>query len=370
MARKLILGILFGGRSQEHEVSLVSAESVIKNLDKTKYEIIPIGITKQGKWICGDGALDFLKFGKTKKYLKEVILPPDPSFRGLLDIKTKKKIKIDCLFPVLHGPYGEDGTIQGLLDLANIPYVGANVLASSVGMDKVVQKQLFKQAGLPVVKYLWYKMHELPRPENIIREVEANIGYPCFVKPASLGSSVGISKAKKRRELDLAIHVAFEYDSKILIEEAIQGREIECAVLGNEYPEASIPGEIIPSREFYDYKAKYVDGVSKVLAPAPNLTKKQIEKIQNLAISAFKACDCSGMARVDFLFQKKPKKLFVSEINTIPGFTSISMYPKLWQVSGIPYLELLDRLIQLALERHKIRSQLKTRYTLKEKWYR
>lgn len=371
MAKKLTIGIIFGGRSQEHEVSLMSAESVMKALDRKKYRIVPIGITKEGKWICGKGALGFLKFKKTKKQVREVILPPDPSYGGLLNTKTRKKIRLDCVFPVLHGPYGEDGTIQGLLELANIPYVGAGVLASSIGTDKVVHKQLFRQAGLPVVKYLWFKQTELGKVKGgIIFNVEKEIGYPCFVKPASLGSSIGISKVKKRRELNLAIHTAFKYDNKILIEEAIEGREIECSVLGNEYPEASLPGEIIPQREFYDYKAKYIDGASKTLAPAPNLTQRQIKKIQDLAIRAFKACDCSGMARVDFLLQKKPYKIYVNEINTIPGFTSISMYPKLWEVSGIPYSELLDRLIQLALERHKTKAKLKTTYTPREKWYR
>lgn len=369
MPKKLTIGVIFGGRSQEHEVSLVSAESVIKNLDKKKYNLVPIGITKQGKWIFGEGVMEFLKLGKTKKKIFEVILSPDPVFSGLLKLNNKEKIKLDCIFPVLHGPFGEDGTIQGLLELASLPYVGAGVLASSIGMDKVIQKQIFKQAGIPVVKYLYFKQGESPRMTEMIFKIEKYINYPCFVKPASLGSSVGISKAKNRRELNLGIHAAFQYDEKILIEQGIEGREIECAVLGNEYPETSMPGEIISSGEFYDYKAKYVDGVSKTLAPAPNLTQKQIKRIQDLAILAFKAVDCSGMARVDFLFQKKPSLIFVNEINTIPGFTSISMYPKLWEVSGIPYHELLDRLIQLALEKHKVKSQRKT-YTPKEKWYK
>ena len=308
MSKKLTIGVVFGGQSQEHEVSLVSAESVIKALDKNKYKIVPIGITKKGKWIYGKGSLDFLKFNKRKKQIQEVILPPDPNFKGLLNLKTKRKIKLDCVFPILHGRLGEDGTIQGLLELVNIPYVGASVLASSCGMDKAVQKQLFKQTSLPIIKYLWFKAYQLGRIGNLIFQIEKEIGYPCFVKPASLGSSVGISKAKKRRELDLAINIAFKYDNKILVEEAIEGREIECAVLGNEYPEASLPGEIIPSQEFYDYKAKYIDGASKTLAPAPNLIKKQIKKIQDLAIRAFKAIDCSGMARVDFLLKKKTYK--------------------------------------------------------------
>ncbi len=385
MSKKITIGVIFGGRSQEHEVSLVSAASIMKALDKKKYNVVPIGITKEGKWIASGDALELLKSGKIPKQLK-AILPPDPTEKRLISMQEKNKKlvpikktlasvrpyqKIDVIFPILHGPYGEDGTVQGLLELANIPYVGADVLASSIGMDKVIQKQLFKQAGLPVIKYLWFKQTKLGKVRGgIIFNVEKKIGYPCFVKPASLGSSVGISKAKKRRELDLAIHTAFKYDDKILIEEAIEGREIECAVLGNEYPEASLPGEIIPSQEFYDYKAKYIDGASKTLAPAPNLTKKQIKKIQDLAIRAFKAIDCSGMARVDFLLQKKPPKTYVNEINTIPGFTSISMYPKLWEVSGIPYPELLDRLIQLALEKHKTKTQLKTTYTPKEKWYK
>ena len=371
MSKKITIGIIFGGRSQEHEVSLVSAESVMGALDKKKYKIIPIGITKKGKWVCGKGALDFLKFGKTEKEFNEVILPADPNFKGLIDLKSRKKIKLDCAFPVLHGPYGEDGTVQGLLELANIPYIGANVLASSLGMDKVVQKQLFKQLGLPVVKYLSYQDYQIGKIVEIILEIEKKIGYPCFVKPASLGSSVGISKAKKRRDLDLAINIAFRYDNKILIEEAVEGsREIECAVLGNEYPQASLPGEIIPSQEFYSYEAKYIDGASKTLAPAPNLTQGQIKKIQNLSIRAFKAINCSGMARVDFLFQKKTSKIYINEINTIPGFTSISMYPKLWEVSGIPYSELLDRLIQLALEKFRTRVRLETSYTPKKKWYK
>jgi len=277
---------------------------------------------------------------------------------------------LDVLFPVLHGAFGEDGTMQGLFELANLPYVGAGVLGSSVGMDKIVSKQLFEQAGIPVAPYVWFLNKELKaKRENIIREVETKLKYPCFVKPANSGSSVGISKAHNQKELIRAIRLAMEYDRKILIEKGIENaREIEVSVLGNDEPIVSVPGEIVSSNEFYDYDAKYVDGKSEAIIPA-RLPKSVIRKIQELAVRGYKTIDCAGMARVDFLVEKHSNRIYLNEINTIPGFTSISMYPKLWEASGISYTKLLDKLIDLALERHRQKSALKTSYQPKNKWY-
>jgi len=355
--RKLKIGVIFGGRSGEHEVSLVSAESVMKSLDRKKYDIIPIGITKRGEWATGKSKLlELFKQGKIKKGSR---LPPD--------VLTK----IDVVFPILHGTYGEDGTIQGLFEMINVPYVGAGVLGSSVGMDKVVQKQVCEQAELPIVKYYWFLKEEWAKKHiDIVRHIEKTLKYPCFVKPANMGSSVGISRAKNRKELIAGINLAAKYDKKILVEEACPNvREIECSVLGNDNPIASLPGEVISSGEFYDYDAKYVDGRSRAVIPA-EIPKKMIEMIRNLACQVFRVTNCLGMARVDFLLDNKRQKIYVNEINTIPGFTSISMYPKLWQASGLSYKNLLDTLINLGIQNFKEKQKLELAYNPKKKWYR
>lgn len=372
---KIRVGIIFGGRSAEHQVSLVSATSIIEALDKRKYEIIPIGITPEGKWLSFPDILRMLKEGKGFRNLPERIILPDPNRKGLVEINptshASQPVLIDVVFPVLHGTYGEDGTIQGLFELANIPYVGAGVLGSSVGMDKVVTKQLCEYAGIPIVPYLSFVIKQYRTKRWwYIAEIERRIGYPCFIKPINLGSSVGISKAYTRKELLAAINFAGRYDRKILIEKSIeQSREIEVSVLGNDDPIASVPGEIISSNEFYDYDAKYVDGKSEAIVPA-KLPKTVIDKLKEYAVRGFKAINCASMARIDFLVSKKTNKIYISEINTIPGFTSISMYPKLWKASGVSYSKLLDRLIGFALERHSEKKNLKTTFKPKSKWYR
>lgn len=372
---KIRIGILFGGRSAEHEVSLVSAASIIKALDKNKYDIIPIGITQEGRWVSSANALSLLKEKSGVANLPEHLLVPDPRRRGLVgmqnDSSTNEVKPLDVIFPVLHGTYGEDGTIQGLFELADVAYVGAGVLGSAVGMDKVIQKQLLDDAGILITPFISFLMKEYEENEKrIIAAVEKKLRYPCFVKPANTGSSVGISKAHNRRELSAAIRLASQYDRKILVEKSIEkAREIECSVLGNDEPIASVPGEIISSNEFYDYDAKYVDGKSTSVIPA-KFSKTVTKKIQQIAVAAFRVLDCAGMARVDFLVQRGGEKIYLNEINTIPGFTSISMYPKLWEASGLKYSELLDRLIQLALERHAEKRKLKTTFNPKKEWYR
>jgi D-alanine-D-alanine ligase len=370
---KLRIGIIFGGRSPEHEVSLVSAASVIRALDKKKYEVIQIGILPDGRWISAPNALELLKSKKKIERQLQNIIVPDPNCGSLLNLFTKKfqEEPIDVIFPVLHGAFGEDGTIQGLLEMANIPYVGAGVLGSSVAMDKVIARQLFRQAGIPLINDFWflwkdYKISKI----RIISKIEKDLGYPCFVKPANSGSSVGISKVHNRKELSDAIHLASQYDRKILVEKSVAGaREIEVSVLGNDEPATSILGEIIPSNEFYDYDAKYVNGKSKSEIPA-RLPKQTVKKIQEYAILGYKAIDCSGMARADFLIERKSNKIYLNELNTIPGFTSISMYPKLWEASGLTYTKLLDTLIGLAIERHTAKSNYQTFYKPKEDWYK
>ena len=352
MTRKLRVAIVFGGRSAEHEVSNVSARSVLEALDPKRYEAIPVGIDKQGAWHLLEGPPE-LGAGATSL----PAIDPSEGRPAELDRGGSRSIvsgtsrePIDVVFPVLHGPRGEDGTIQGLFELAGIPYVGAGVLASAIGMDKAVQKALFSEAGLPVVAHevvpvrLWRE-----DPEAVEGHAEA-LGYPVFTKPASLGSSVGICKVKGPADLPAALEEAFRHGRKALIEASVEGaREIECGVLGNDDPVASVPGEIVPSSEFYDYRAKYLDEGTRLEIPAdlpPGIT----ERIQQLSVSAFRAIDCAGMARVDF-FYRAPSEVIVNEINTIPGFTQVSMYPKLWEASGLPYPALLDRLIELAMER-------------------
>ena len=384
---KLRVGILFGGRSGEHEISLLSAASVFNAIDKSKYEVVPIGITKEGRWVTAGDAERLLtgKPAEESRHLRAgdpeatpaaavlakgegVIVPPEPQKAGssLTPFQTDnparrstdRAINVDVIFPVLHGTFGEDGTIQGLLELADLPYVGAGVLGSAAGMDKDVMKSLFIAAGLPIVKHVTILRSEWEaEPKKVQKLLESKLKYPVFVKPANLGSSVGISKAHDRKELGPAIEEAAKFDRKIVIEQGVGGkknkaREIECSVLGNDNPQASTLGEIVPGKEFYDYTAKYLDEGSELIIPA-KLTKAETKKFQELAVAAFKAVDCSGLARVDFLMDPQTRKIYLNEINTMPGFTSISMYPKLWGASGLGYPQLIEKLIRLGLERHE-----------------
>jgi len=365
--KRLRVGVLFGGRSGEHEVSIASAQSVLRALDPEKYEAVPIGIAKDGRWLVGESAQkllpDVLKRGH------RVIMPPDPSAGSLMSVGESPAgppSRVDVMFPVLHGTFGEDGTVQGLLELAGVPYVGAGVLASSVGMDKDVQKRLFREAGIPVVEYLTVPRTEWQRnPAAIEKAVAKKFRYPVFVKPATLGSSVGMTKVRRAPQLPAAMDEAAQFAQKILVERAITGREIEVAVLGNLQPEASIPGEIIPHREFYDYTAKYLEEGTQLRIPA-KLSPAQVNRFQDYARRAFLAIECRGMARVDFFLEKRTGKIYLNELNTIPGFTSISMYPKMWEASGISYSQLIDRLIELALEEHQEKSRTKYAIELPE----
>ena len=344
MRKRLSLGLIFGGRSAEHEVSITSARAIYQNLDKKKYQVGSIYITKEGNWKVVSSPLapaEELNRGQAFSFL--------PWSSG----GQRSGLKSDVYFPVLHGPYGEDGTIQGLLEMADVPYVGAAVLASAVGMDKAIFKNLLSQLGLPVTPYLVVYENEYKKEgSKLIKKINSSFDYPLFVKPANMGSSVGISKVKKRANLTAALELAFRYDRKILVEKAITGREIECSVLGNDSPEASLPGEVIPYREFYDYADKYLEGKTRFKIPA-ELPADLTLKIRQLALAAFKAIDACGLARVDFFLEKDTDTIYINEINTMPGFTEISMYPKLWEVSGLSFDQLLDRLIELAIERHK-----------------
>jgi D-alanine-D-alanine ligase len=364
MLRKLRVGVIFGGRSGEHQVSLASATSVMRALDPDKYELVPLGITQSGRWLLtgnpmaellGDGRVNENPPGTTQPAYEDVQ-------RELVPGASNAPFPpLDVIFPVLHGPYGEDGTIQGLLDMAGIAYVGCGVLASALGMDKVAAKDAFAARGLPQAPYLALKRKDWEcDAAAALARIEVELPYPVFVKPANLGSSIGISKAHDRAELAAALTEAARYDRKLLVEQAVpNAREIECSVLGNDDPMASVPGEVVPSHEFYDYAAKYLDGDSALLIPAP-ISAATAERVRELAVQAFLAVDGSGLARVDFLLDGESGEVFLNEINTMPGFTSISMYPKLWEASGIPYRELVDRLIELALERHadRCRSQI------------
>lgn len=387
--KKLRIGILFGGRSGEHEVSLLSAASVLRAIDRKKYDVHLIGITRDGRWLTADDAAHLLPPATGNKQQlragdpestpgaallesgREVTVLPVPasaehaggSLATLRD-SAERSLNVDVIFPVLHGTFGEDGTVQGLFELADIAYVGSGVLGSAAGMDKDVMKRLFAAARLPIPKHatlLRREWRENPRQE--VTRIEAVLRYPMFVKPANLGSSVGISKAHDRGELHTAIDLAATFDRKIVIEQSIGGkrrkaRELEVAVLGNDSPKASVVGEVVPSKEFYDYEAKYLSAGSDLIIPA-NITKAETKRVQQMAIDAFRACDCAGMARVDFLMEPgKPGtgrsgKIYLNEVNTLPGFTAISMYPKLWQATGLSYQQLIDRLIELAMERHQ-----------------
>jgi D-alanine-D-alanine ligase len=357
--KRLRVGVLFGGRSGEHEVSLASAASVIRGLDPAKYEPVPIGITKEGHWRIGVGAQKMLP--EVLRGGDPVVMTADPTDASLMPLKGGGAGQhLDVIFPVMHGTFGEDGTIQGLLDLAGLPFVGAGVLGSAIGMDKDVAKRLLQVAKIPVVPWITVLRHDWEKnPKQIQRAIESKFKYPVFVKPATLGSSVGMTKVHSRAELAPALNLAAEFAMKILVEKAMVAREIEVSVLGNHDPKASIPGEIVPHREFYDYTAKYLEDGTQLLIPA-KLKVAQVKTIQSLAVAAFRALELSGMARVDFFLEKRaPGKLFLNEVNTIPGFTSISMYPKLWEASGIPFRELIDRLIALALEQHAEKARTK-----------
>jgi D-alanine-D-alanine ligase len=369
---RIRVGIIFGGRSVEHEVSLVSAASVISALDKEKYEVVPIGITPAGKWLSSGETLRLLREKRSIDNEPEQILVPDPRKQSLVVLgkNSSTGMPLDVIFPLIHGTYGEDGSLQGLLELADVPYIGAGVLGSAVGMDKVVQKELLRQARIPVSPCVWFifDLYKTQQKKNIA-DIERKLKYPLFVKPANSGSSIGISKAASRKELLTSIEQAAQFDRKILVEQGVKNaREIECSILGNDNPSASVLGEIVPSNEFYDYDAKYVDGKTTEIIPA-KLLKHIAKKIQTYALAAFRVLDCAGMARVDFLMNRKTNRIVLNEINTLPGFTSISMYPKLWQASGLSYSALLDRLIQLAIERHTAKKKLKTTYQLKNNWY-
>jgi len=373
--KKLRVGVIYGGRSGEHEVSLASAAAVFKNLDPDRYDAVAIRIEKDGKWALPAApptlvsAADVIHAGSataTIDLTREAHMTAYPGGDTLMTIDRGRQnavagLSLDVVFPVLHGPYGEDGTVQGLLELANVPYVGAGVLASAVGMDKAVMKLVFAAKGLPICDYEVVMKRDWQRDERgILQRVVNQLGFPVFVKPANLGSSVGISKAKHVAELRTAISLAAQFDRKVVVEAAVpQAREIEVAVLGNDEPEASVPGEIIPSREFYDYEAKYLDGASRDIIPAV-LAGTLADEIRALAIAAFKAVDCAGMARVDFLLAGDSGTLYLNEVNTIPGFTTISMYAKMWAASGLTYPALIDRLIALAIERHADKQQLRT----------
>jgi D-alanine-D-alanine ligase len=356
--KRIRIGILFGGRSGEHEVSLASAASVIRGLDPDKYEAVPIGITKEGHWLVGAGAQKMLP--EVLKGGQRVMMTADPTDAALVRLDgSGGGQRIDVVFPVMHGTFGEDGTIQGLLDLAGLPFVGAGVLGSAIGMDKDVAKRLLQVAKIPVVPWITVHRHDWENnPEAIQGAVELKFRYPVFVKPATLGSSVGMTKVHSREELGPALNLACEFAMKILVEESVTAREIEVSVLGNHNPQASVPGEIVPHREFYDYAAKYLEEGTQLLIPA-NLKPAQVQKIQKYAVDAFRALELSGMARVDFFLEKKGGKIYLNEVNTIPGFTSISMYPKLWEASGIPFRELIDKLIELALEQHAEKARTK-----------
>ena len=372
MSKKLRIGIIFGGRSGEHEVSIRSARSVIEAIDKSKYEVIPIAITKEGNWLAPAAAAELLPASAQRLLSKQqlggskedVAIVGDPSRNELIELDSKSNVgRLDVVFPVLHGTYGEDGTLQGLLELAAIPFVGCGTLASSCGMDKVVMKALFKDAGLPICRYTWLLRTDWESdPDGVARRIKREIGLPCFVKPANLGSSVGVSKATDKASLARAIDLAARYDRKIMVEELVNGREIECAVIGNDEPQASLPGEYViheESARFLDYTEKYSStGNVDFVVPA-RISKTLIARIQKLAVAAFKAIDASGLSRVDF-FLKNDGELLLNEINTLPGLTDVSGFPKMWEATGVSFPRVIDRLIDLAIERHRERARNET----------
>lgn len=366
MAAKLRLGIIFGGRSGEHEVSLLSAGSVYEALDRDKFEPVLIGISKEGAWFLVEKPEDVFTRGIVASDAgKPVTIIPQPAGQPFVALDGSVLDgavlpQLDVVFPVLHGTYGEDGTIQGLFELAGIPYVGAGVAGSAVGMDKVMMKRAFRQAGLPVVDDVFVTRGAVANDLSATLDyIEQELSYPCFVKPANMGSSVGINRADNREELEKALAEAGRFDARIIVEQGLPVREIECSVLGNENPVSSVPGEIVPAGEFYDYEAKYRSEDSKLLIPAP-LSEDQREQIQEMAVQSFRAVDCTGLGRVDFFVTKDTGEIYVNEINTMPGFTAISMYPKLWEASGLGYSELITKLIELALERYQEKAANET----------
>ncbi|MGE5591160.1 MAG: D-alanine--D-alanine ligase family protein [Bacillota bacterium] len=389
MLRKVRVGVIFGGRSGEHAVSLMSARSIMEAIDPERFEVVPIGITQEGRWLKTGDPWKALREGISEQngvpvaLLGETASPsvaaeattrPDAAGRtdgprvpavvepSLPTQAVSLTEQVDVVFPVLHGTYGEDGTIQGLLEMAGLPYVGAGVLGSALGMDKAMAKAVWERFGLPVSRYVVVTRSECERtPEAVAARVEGSFAYPVFVKPANAGSSVGVSKAKNREQLTAALDLACRYDRKVLVEEFINGREVECSVLGNDDPIASLPGEVVPCNEFYDYKAKYIDGDSALIIPA-ELPPDVTQKVRDTAVAAFKALDLAGMARVDFFVTRDGNRPILNEVNTIPGFTSISMYPKLWEATGLSYRELVTRLIELAIERYRDRQRSSTTY--------
>jgi len=365
---RIRVAVLFGGRSGEHEVSLASARSVMAALDKDKYEVFPVGIDRTGRWITQGDPMELLSSGHLSEpeptaSAEQVSLTATRNGRELVPgTATAHFPVVDVVIPVLHGTYGEDGTVQGLLELADLAYVGAGVLGSAVGMDKLVQKAVLAAQGIPVVSHVGVlRARWRSEPEVVIGEIESRLAYPIFTKPANAGSSVGVAKAHNREELTRGLNLAARFDRKIIAEAGVDAREIECSVLGNDDPIASVPGEVIPSNEFYDYAAKYIDNASQLEIPA-RLTPEQTRRVQSLAVQAFRAIDCAGLARVDFFLERSTGQILVNELNTMPGFTEISMYPKLWEASGLPYPQLLDRLIELAIERREDQRQSETRY--------
>ncbi|HKE57045.1 MAG TPA: D-alanine--D-alanine ligase family protein [Pyrinomonadaceae bacterium] len=374
MPKKLRVGVVFGGRSGEHEVSIRSARAIIEAIDRKKFEVLPIAINEEGKWLPPAEAVQLLPapvqslLGSAHNVTGQVAILGDPSHKGLISLERNSHSvtaeKIDVVFPALHGPYGEDGTIQGLLEMADVPYVGCGVLGSSCGMDKVTMKALFAQAGLPICKHVWFlRSHWKSDPSSVVRRIMSQIGLPCFVKPANLGSSVGVSRATDRHSLETAIELAAEYDRKVIVEEEVEAREIECAILGNDEPQASLPGEYViyeESARFLDYTEKYANtGRVSFVVPAP-LSKALTTKIQKMAVKAFQAVDGSGLARVDFFLRRRDKQLFINELNTMPGLTEVSGYPKMWEASGMSFPQVLENLINLAFERHREKSLTKT----------
>jgi D-alanine-D-alanine ligase len=373
VAKKLRVGVIFGGRSGEHEVSIRSARAIVESIDRKKFDVVPIAITKSGKWLPPGDSAQLLPAAvqpllASSATTGDIALLGDPSHKGLISLKGNSQPlvaeKLDVVFPALHGTYGEDGTLQGLLEMADVPYVGCGVLASACGMDKVTMKSLFVQAGLPICKHVWFLRSQWhAEPAKIIRNVIRQIGFPCFVKPANLGSSVGVSRATDKSSLSKAIELAAEYDRKVIVEEEIVAREIECAVLGNDEPKASLPGEYViydEAARFLDYTEKYTStGNVSFVVPAP-LTKAMTTKIQKMAIKAFQSVDGSGLARVDFFVTHNGGELIINELNTMPGLTEVSGYPKMWQASGLPFAQLLETLIDLAFERHRDKLLTKT----------
>jgi D-alanine-D-alanine ligase len=370
--RRLRVGVLFGGRSGEHEVSLQSARAVMAALAQAGHEVVPIGVTRQGRWLVAGDPLHALSSGDSAGE-RSVTMLPEPGRTGLVPLADREDDleplaglppigTLDVLFPVLHGTFGEDGTVQGLFELAAVPYAGAGVLGSALGMDKVVQKTLWRGMGLPVVDFVSLQRRDLENDlDTALNRVELSIGYPCFTKPANLGSSVGVSKARTRAELEIGLQEAARYDAKLLVERGLDARELECGVLGNDEPIASVVGEILPGAEFYDYRAKYLDTGSQALIPA-DISADLADEVRRMAVAAFKAVDAAGLARVDFFLERTSGRLYLNEINTMPGFTEISMYPKLWEASGLSFAELVTRVAELGIERFAERARNQTTF--------